>query len=208
MNTLDLDTIILKAGKHDSPDDGGCIIEWASYLAGQPWSDTPPCVAPSIRSFCISWNDSLPDADRTRLLAPFIPKVIGTNTTAEDETTRAWMACDWLVRTFTSTWLRKAGLVDDALALEALPELTSAELANAAMPAIETARKKSAAAGDAAWDAAGDAAGDAAWDAARAAAWDAAGDAAWDALRPTVELLQASALDLVERMAWLKDGAE
>ncbi len=69
-----------------------------------------------------------------------------------------------------------------------------------------------AAAWDAAWDATGDAAWaaarDAAWDAARAAAWaaawDAAVDAAWDAaraaLRPTVEALQVSALDLFDRM--------
>ncbi len=65
-----------------------------------------------------------------------------------------------------------------------------------------------AAAGAAAWAAAWDAAGAAAWDAAGAAAWDAARDAArdaaWDAardaLRPTVELMQASAADLLDRM--------
>jgi hypothetical protein len=61
-----------------------------------------------------------------------------------------------------------------------------------------------AAAGDAAWAAAGAAAGDAAWAAAGAAAgdaaWAAAGDAAWDALKPTVEQLQDSALDLFDRM--------
>jgi len=75
----------------------------------------------------------------------------------------------------------------------------------------------------AAWDAANDAAGDSACDAARAAtsdaasdavsaaaraaAGDAANDAAWAAatrdLAPTVELLQASAVHLVERMAAL-----
>jgi hypothetical protein len=53
-----------------------------------------------------------------------------------------------------------------------------------------------AAAGDAAWAAAGDAA----WAAAGAAAWAAAGDAARDALKPTAEILQASALDLLDRM--------
>jgi hypothetical protein len=69
-----------------------------------------------------------------------------------------------------------------------------------------------AAAGDAAWAAARDAAGDAARDAARDAAWaaagdaawaaarDAAGDAAWDALKPTVAVLQESALRLIDRM--------
>ncbi len=64
------------------------------------------------------------------------------------------------------------------------------------------------AAWDAAWSAAraaaGSAAGDAAWSAARAAAWDAAGDAAGSAARaalePTVVTLQASALDLLDRL--------
>jgi hypothetical protein len=78
----------------------------------------------------------------------------------------------------------------------------------------------------AAWDAAGEAAGAAAWaaawdaarTAAREAAREAAGAAAWAAtwaatgaatraaLRQTVVNLQTSAMALVERMAWLKDG--
>jgi hypothetical protein len=52
--------------------------------------------------------------------------------------------------------------------------------------------KRVAAAWGAAWAAA--------WDAAGAAAGDAARAAAGDALRPTVEALQVSALDLLERM--------
>jgi hypothetical protein len=61
-----------------------------------------------------------------------------------------------------------------------------------------------AAARAAAWDAARAAAWDAAWDAARDAAGDAAGDAARDAarkvLRPTVVILQESALALYDQM--------
>jgi hypothetical protein len=57
-----------------------------------------------------------------------------------------------------------------------------------------------AAAGDAAWAAAGAAAGAAAWAAAGAAARAACGHACGDALKPTVDQLQASALDLVRRM--------
>jgi len=59
-----------------------------------------------------------------------------------------------------------------------------------------------AAARDAAWAATGDAARAAAWAAARAAAW-----VAGVALRPTVETLQASALDLLDRMLALPDPA-
>jgi hypothetical protein len=57
-------------------------------------------------------------------------------------------------------------------------------------------------AADAAWSAAGYAAGSAAGSAAWSAAWSAAGSA----LRPTVEKLQKSAFDLVERMLALKEG--
>ncbi len=84
-----------------------------------------------------------------------------------------------------------------------------------------------AAAGDAAWDAARAAAWDAAWAAARDAAWAAAGVAAgvaaWDAaraaaaaaedaagaaaLRPHVEMLQTSAVDLFYRMIALDQAA-
>jgi hypothetical protein len=64
------------------------------------------------------------------------------------------------------------------------------------------------AASDAAWDAASDAASDAAkdaaWDAAWADACDAASDAAWAALSPTVESLQASAINLLNRMIEVK----
>ena len=53
----------------------------------------------------------------------------------------------------------------------------------------------------AAWDAARAAARDAAREAARAAARAAAWAAAWDALKPTTERLQDGAVDLVRRMA-------
>ena len=64
-----------------------------------------------------------------------------------------------------------------------------------------------AAARDAAWAAAGTAAWDAVWAAARDAARDAAGTAAWDALAPTVAKLQASMLDLIDRMIALSKEA-
>jgi hypothetical protein len=176
--TLDLDTITLKHGAHRSLDDGACLLEAVSYIAREPWSDHPQCVCPALAAFGRAWNDGLPDdATRTRLLAPFIPRLIGTRSTPDVQDARAFMASDWAVRTYTPAWLRLAGLDDEAAALEALPEMTSAELCRAAMPTIDVARKKAAAAGDAA----GAAAGAAAWAAAWAAAGDAAGDAAWAA---------------------------
>jgi hypothetical protein len=163
-----------------------CVMQWVARFAGEEVTDHPACTSPVLTAFAITWNDGLPEDERQRLI-PFIPRLVGTAGDPEADAVRAWMATDWLVRTFTVTWLRKAGLVARADELAALPALTSADLAAAAQPIIEKARAEADAARAAAWDAARaaawDAAGDAAWDAAGDAAGDAARAAAWDAAR-------------------------
>jgi hypothetical protein len=182
--------VTLESGAHFSPEQGGCLMEAIAYIQDQPFSDHPACVSSVVGAFGRSWNDSLDDAGRQRLKR-FIPDMIGTATTRADETTRAWLATDWLVRSFTPTWLDKAGLNEHAAKLRDLEALSSTALAKKAQPIIEDARKASAAAWDAAWAAAGDAA----WAAARAAARDAAWAAAWDAAR-------AAAGDAARDAAW------
>ena len=202
----------LAHGAHGPNDGAMCAMEAAAYIAGEPWSDHPQCVSPVIAAFMRSWNDALPDADRTRLLLPLIPETIGTRTTDADEETRAWRATDWLVRVQTPAWLRLAGLTDHAQALESCARIVDAATARAEQSKID-------AAGDAARDAARAAAGDAARDAAWAAAGVAAGVATWAASRaattaaagvalaPTVATLQASACDLVRAMCAVGRGA-
>ncbi len=205
---IDFESLLLARGAHNSPTKGLCLLEAVAYFAGREHNDHPPCVSPVIGAFGRSWNDSLNDADR-QLLKPYIRKMVGTATTPEDEERRAWLATDWLVRTFTPAWLDRAGMNGHATQLRGLPELSSTELANAAMPVIESARSAaSAAARDAAraavWAAAGAAARAAVWAAAGAAAgaaaWATAGAAAGAAMRPTVVELQQSALLLLDRM--------
>jgi hypothetical protein len=186
----------LADGAHEPPEDGGvvaCAMEAAAYIAGEPWSDHPECVCPVIAAFMRSWNDALPDTDRTALLLPLIPKTIGTRGSTALANRRATMAADWLVRVHTSAWLRLAGLDAQADALASLPEITDFAKTPGLMTTLEAVRKDAAAAREAAWSAAGAAAWDAAraaawsadWDAAgaaaREAAWSAAGDADWDA---------------------------
>jgi hypothetical protein len=60
------------------------------------------------RAFMRSWNDSVDDAFRQKL-KPYAAKCIGTKTTEADETRRAWMATDWLVRVHTPAFLELAG---------------------------------------------------------------------------------------------------
>lgn len=188
---LDLETLTLAHGSHDSREEGVCLLEAVAWVAGEEHSDHPGCVSPLIAAFGRSWNDSLNDEDRQQL-KPFVRKMIGTRTTEADEITRAWMCWDWLIRTFTPAWLRLAGLTAEAQALESLARIVDAKTVDLAKPAIAEAKKKSAAA----WAAA--------WAAARAAAGDAARDAAWAAagakLRPVVEELQTKALQLLDEL--------
>jgi len=175
-------TVRLDTGHHEEGSGKGCLLEWVAIFAGVPYSDSPSCTSPVLGAFGRAFNDGLPDETRQRLV-PFIPRLVGTAGDPAADEVRAWMATDWLIRTFTVAWLRKAGLTARADALAALPALSSSELARAAQPIIDGARKEAAAARDAAWDAAEDAARDATWAAARDAAWDAARDAARDAAK-------------------------
>ncbi len=59
------DTLPLLHGSH-SPDSKFCVMEAVAYVAGEPWSDSPECVSPVIAAFLRSWNDSMPDAERTQ----------------------------------------------------------------------------------------------------------------------------------------------
>jgi hypothetical protein len=188
LTLADLDRIVLKSGGHDRRAlNALCVMEAVAWLAGREHTDHPPCVSTTIGAFLRSWNDGMNDTDR-QMLKPLIPRVIGTAGTPEQELQRSWMALDWYCRVSAPAWLRLAGLITEAEAIEATAPIIDSASAKAAQASLNTAR-------DAAYKA-GAAAGDAAW----AAAWAAAGAAAGAKLRPTVETLQASAIDLVERM--------
>lgn len=208
----------LDSGAHGSPDDGLCVMEAVAYVAGEPHSGHPVCACPVISAFLRRWNDDLADEDRQRLLAPLIPRLVGSRSSEAVQLRRSWMAFDWLVRTHTPAWLRAAGLVDNAIALEVHAEIVGGGGVASCLPAILAAWDAARdAAWSTAWDAARSAAGvaarDGAWAAARDGAWAAAGSAArvgaWAAARaapaPTVAALQQSALALVDRMLEVKE---
>ncbi len=76
MNNFDLAVPVLCRGKHRNPRKGACFMEFASYLAGEPWSDHPACTHPLLAGVARDVNDCTTDAGRSRL-APLIPSVIG-----------------------------------------------------------------------------------------------------------------------------------
>lgn len=67
---------VLSRGKHRNPRKGACFMEFASYLAGERWSDHPDCTHPLLAALARGVNDHMTDEGRQRL-APLIPSVIG-----------------------------------------------------------------------------------------------------------------------------------
>jgi len=181
-----LPTLTLHRGSHKPPNGAfaACAMEMVSWISGEPWSDRPECACPVLASFMRSWNDALPDAERTTLLLPFVPRLVGTRGSGALEGRRATIAADWLVRTHTPAWLRLTGLNAQAEALESFPEITDFSATPSILPALKAARDSASAA----------------WAAAAAAAKAAAMDAARAKLNPTVEALQQSAIALLDRM--------
>lgn len=66
----------LSRGRHRSAKTGACFMEFASYLAGEPWSDSPQCTDPLLSHLARGVNDRLSDARRNEI-APDVPRVIG-----------------------------------------------------------------------------------------------------------------------------------
>jgi hypothetical protein len=174
----------LAFGTHATPEEGRCAMEWVSHLAGEPHGDQPACVSPVLRAFCTTLNDSLEDRPRQRL-RPYLTRTIGTADDGLDES-RAWMALDWLIRTYVPAWLRAARVTDAATRIDALRRVDSSPALRIAVPALEQARRETnrlwaatlsvprTAVRAAPWAAGRSAARDSAWACAAAATWSAA----------------------------------
>ena len=204
----------LAYGTHASPQDGRCAMEWVSYLAGEPHSDQPICVSPVLRAMCIALNDGLDHEPRQRL-RPYLTRTIGTANDGLD-TTRGWMAMDWLTRVYTPAWLRLAGLATCAERLQSAAEVTDAASLRPALALLEGARREARVArarafrtplptGWAAALAAGMTGREAAWACAGAAAWAAArigiGDIAGDRARAAARAAAGDAAAIAGRQA-------
>jgi hypothetical protein len=84
----------LQPGSHRSPQDGVCVVELASVLAGEKFSDAPRCVCEVIAAYLRAWNDRAGYADRQRL-APYARRIVGSRgspavTAARRDTCLTW----------------------------------------------------------------------------------------------------------------------
>jgi hypothetical protein len=67
MPPINYQTIKLSRGRHSSPEHGACVMELASMLAGECFSDHPRAVSRPIASFLRGYNDQLDDRRRVDL---------------------------------------------------------------------------------------------------------------------------------------------
>jgi hypothetical protein len=70
----------LSAGRHRTARQGACFMEFASYLAGEKWSDHPACTHPLLAAIARDVNDLTSDSARAGL-TPLITRVIGLSST-------------------------------------------------------------------------------------------------------------------------------
>lgn len=94
MQTVSHQTIKLGRGKHTSPQYGACVMELASMLAGEPFSDHPHAVSPTIGSFMRNYNDLIDD-DRRQDLYVYAAKIVGTSGSPESDLARAARLVAW-----------------------------------------------------------------------------------------------------------------
>jgi hypothetical protein len=69
---------VLSKGKHRSPRRGACFMEYASFLAGERWSDHPACTHHLLAGVARDVNDHMSDPGRNRIVT-MIPSVVGLN---------------------------------------------------------------------------------------------------------------------------------
>ena len=87
MKQSSIASVRLEPGRHRSADDGVCVVELASIIAGEKFSDRPGCVCPVLGAFLRSWNDGAGYADRQRL-EPYASLVVGTGGSRRNSRTR------------------------------------------------------------------------------------------------------------------------
>jgi hypothetical protein len=91
-------TVTLSRGKHRSPEEGACVMELASMLAGEPFTDHPRSVCPVIASVLRAYNDWSDNARRQDLYG-YAAKVVGSRAGADVERARVERLRRWVLGT-------------------------------------------------------------------------------------------------------------
>lgn len=89
------DQVRLDPGRHDTPGDGACVVELASLIAAEDFSDRPECVCPVIAAFLRGWNDRSAYADRQRL-RPYALRIVNTRASRNVTRWRRDLCLGWV----------------------------------------------------------------------------------------------------------------
>jgi len=95
MSEISHQTVKLSRGRHAKPSDGMCVMELASTLAGERFSDRPLAVSPVIAELLRQYNDAV-DPDRRQELIPYAALAVGTRGSASIERARARRCLEWV----------------------------------------------------------------------------------------------------------------
>ena len=106
MPPINYQTIKLSRGRHSSPEHGACVMELASMLAGEGFTDHPRSVSRPIASFLRGYNDLLDDQRRADLYR-YAAQTVGTASSPTVEHARiehmlAWADRLWIERSSKS----------------------------------------------------------------------------------------------------------
>lgn len=83
---------MLDRGDHHSPEQGACLMEYVSVLAGARFSDHPKCTHPALAQLARVVNDEIVDPAARSRLAVLAPDLIGTRC-RDPRITLTVMAC-------------------------------------------------------------------------------------------------------------------
>ncbi|HUA45041.1 MAG TPA: hypothetical protein VMA77_07430 [Solirubrobacteraceae bacterium] len=103
MPPINYQTIKLSRGRHSSPEHGACVMELASMLAGESFTDHPRSVSRPIASFLRGYNDLVDDRRREDLYR-FASQAVGTVATSAVEDARVARLLAW----GDELWVRRA----------------------------------------------------------------------------------------------------
>jgi hypothetical protein len=133
MSSISHQTIKLSRGKHSSPEDGACVMELASMLAGEPFTDHPISVCPVIGSFLRAYNDSIDDRRRQELYA-YASRIVGSRSSTDVQRLRAERLSAW-------SWDMRRGRIARLIALRNLSRMWSASTETIGIIAVRAVRR-------------------------------------------------------------------
>ena len=105
MSSVSYQTIKLGRGRHVSSKYGACVMELASMLAGEPFSDHPASVCPVIGAFLRAYNDSL-DNHRRQDLYEYAARVVGSAGSTAVQHARSERLASWTLQMRDQRWTR------------------------------------------------------------------------------------------------------